>query len=360
MEYKEFPFPNQTPMFPTWYRVLEYVQSYSRTFLEGNDTVHVSLETLVKDVRKDPSSGQWTMITSNVKNTSIEDEYIFDAVVVCSGHYAVAQVPSVEGLDVWAKNDPDSISHAKYFDDPQAFRGKNVLVVGNAASGIDISVQLLGYANQPIYRSVRSPTSSQLQTKKIKEVAQVAKYDFLTRSAVLEDGSIVKDIDHILFCTGYLYSFPYLKSYSYGENAIITDGSRVHHLFKQMFYIHDPSLIFVGMQWKIIPMPMAESQGMVIARVLSGRLDLPSKSEMAKHEANEIKLKGDDRRFHCFQYPQDYEYTKQLHDWAQAARNSKHGFMAELWNKEKQELRSRSSELKNEYFKKTIEQHEKV
>ncbi|CAK7339396.1 unnamed protein product [Dovyalis caffra] len=98
-----------------------------------------------------------------------------------------------------------------------------------------------------------------------------------------EDGTVVfKDgctvlADIILYCTGYKYHFPFLKT-----NGIVTvDDNRVGPLYKHVFPpFLAPWLSFVGIPSKTLSFPTFEAQSKWIAGVLSGRILLPSQEEM--------------------------------------------------------------------------------
>lgn len=60
--------------------------------------------------------------------------------------------------------------------------------------------------------------------------------------------SVVKDIDVLLFCTGYSYDFPFLPA---DCGVAVHDSKQVAPLFEHVFSITDPTLAFVGLPWKV-------------------------------------------------------------------------------------------------------------
>jgi cation diffusion facilitator CzcD-associated flavoprotein CzcO len=342
MAYHDTPFPEDIPPFPSRTSVVAYVQDYASKL---QDDVDFRFNALVKSVERKTG---WEISWENL-DTGSHCKESYDAVVLASGHYTVPFIPDIAGLKEWSLADEESIKHAKYFIDAQPYRRKKVLVIGNAASGRDVSVQLSAVTS-PVYRSIRAESSpDQPNSDSIIDVSEVVEFDFEnSRSALLKDGSRIKGIEAILFCTGYLYSFPFLKTYVSGQDAIITDGARVRRLYRQMFYIPDPTLSVVGMQWKIIPMPMAESQGAVIARVLSGRLALPGEADMRESEKVDLRVNGEGRNFHCYSFPNDVEYSRELYQWAEEAEPASFGFKAEQWTKEKEQSRAEAFGLKDQ------------
>ena len=56
---------------------------------------------------------------------------------------------------------------------------------------------------------------------------------------------------------------------------------RVFPLYKHLFPpAYAPTLSFVGLPWKIVPFPLYELQARWVARLLSGRVQLPSIDDM--------------------------------------------------------------------------------
>lgn len=92
--------------------------------------------------------------------------------------------------------------------------------------------------------------------------------------AVFDGGERVK-ISSVVYRTGYKYSFPFLKE----ANLITTDDGHVHPTFKHIFVPSAPTLCFV-MLWKNLRFPQFELQAKLVARVLSGRAQLPGKECM--------------------------------------------------------------------------------
>jgi hypothetical protein len=164
------------------------------------------------------------------------------------------------------------------------------------------------------------------------------------RTVVFEDGHIEKDVDSIIFCTGYMYSFPFLKGLS---PPLVTDGTRTRNLYQQIFYYPDPTLSFLGLPQRIVPLPVSESQSAVIARLYSGRLSLPTESKMKAWEDAVVAEKGDSRSFHTLAFPLDAQYINLLHDWALSAKlepklpNNGKGKIPPYWGAEQQWVRER-------------------
>jgi dimethylaniline monooxygenase (N-oxide forming) len=88
------------------------------------------------------------------------------------------------------------------------------------------------------------------------------------------DGSAV-EADTIIYCTGYELRFPFLS-----ESLLSVEHNRVE-LYKYVFHPDLPTLAFVGICTVLgSHIPVAEMQARWVARVLAGRLPLPSQQQM--------------------------------------------------------------------------------
>jgi hypothetical protein len=154
------------------------------------------------------------------------------------------------------------------------------------------------------------------QNPNIESVPQITHFNPEDKTIVFSNGRVEKDVDHILFCTGYLYAMPFLSTVSPNP---IGNGARVEHTYQHLFYAPHPTLSFLVLPQKIIPFPLSEAQSAVVVRVCSGRLGLPSEQEMEKWEASVIDEQGDGGDFHTLKFPKDANYINMLYDWALSA-----------------------------------------
>lgn len=221
---------------------------------------------------------------------------------------------------------------------------QKVVVVGNSASGIDVSVQIAAVLQQPLLLSARSESPPYLSDNpQIKIVPEIVEFITADRAVRFADGHVEKDIDHVLFCTGYLYTFPFLSSLT--PPVEVPNGSRPNNLFQHIFYYPQPTLTFIGLPLKIIPFPLSEAQAAVIARVYSGRLPLPALDEMKAWETDWIARHGADKSFSVLGFPADADYLNYLHRWSlQATRkggldNDGQGKIPPVWGDEEQWVR---------------------
>jgi hypothetical protein len=96
------------------------------------------------------------------------------------------------------------------------------------------------------------------------------------------DGSVVRTVDAIMHCTGYVYRFPFLEGIAGScPGAPTIDDNRVAPLYKHIFPPSlAPRLAFIGLPWKVVPFPQFELQAQWVARSLTGRAVLPPVEEM--------------------------------------------------------------------------------
>lgn len=194
----------------------------------------------------------------------------YDAVIVANGHKELPYIPDVPGLREWSLADRDSVTHSKFYVDAKPYREKNVLVVGNYASGGALATQI-GVVASTVHVSTTAESLPESKVEHIRYHRVVHKYDVATSCATFQGGDTVSNLDYIVFCTGYLYSLPFLEEFLPG----IADGKFVKDLYRHIFYTRDPTLAFVGLDKFVSPFPYSESQGAVIASVFSGRIQLP-------------------------------------------------------------------------------------
>jgi cation diffusion facilitator CzcD-associated flavoprotein CzcO len=263
MQFSDLNFPPESLIFPTRQDVQEYLIKYSQ------DVRHlISFSTQVEDISytRVNDNDRWTLIA---KSTVTEEKscHEYDAIVVSNGHYSVPWIPDVPKVKEFNIAHPSVISHSKIYRSPNSFAGKKVIVVGNAASGLDIGNQISAVCETPLLNSVREPAELPIGVTTKEEVPAIAEYLVDEKGVRFEDGRIERDVDAIVYCTGYLYSYPFLKSLN---PPLVTSGRRAIGVWQQIFNITYPTLAFTALPQKIIPFPLAQSQGAAIAKVSLG------------------------------------------------------------------------------------------
>ncbi|KAI5017926.1 hypothetical protein ZWY2020_042814 [Hordeum vulgare] len=256
--------------FPGHEEVLRYLEDFAQRFdLYGL----VRFQTEVVGVRR-VAGGRWAVTSRKLGEKGEQEEEVYDAVVVCNGHYSEPRIASIPGADAW----PGKQMHSHNYRVPEPFLDQVVIVIGASASAVDISRDIASVAKEVHIADRSAPTSTCEQQPEYDNMWLHSMIDHAQGdgSVVFQDGSSIK-ADVIMHCTGYLYDFPFL-----GDDSTITvDDNCVDPLYKHVFPIEvAPDLSFIGLPWKVIPFPLFELQSKWVAGILSGRIKLPTKDEM--------------------------------------------------------------------------------
>ncbi|KFK40595.1 hypothetical protein AALP_AA2G015900 [Arabis alpina] len=275
MGFRDFPFvprgdyeSRDSRRYPSHREVLAYLQDFAREF-EIEEMVRFETEV----VRVEPVNGKWKVRSKNSGGFS-EDE-IFDAVVVCSGHFVEPNIAQVPGIKSW----PGKQSHSHNYRVPDPFINKVVVVIGNFASGADISRDIAKVAKEvhiasrarefDTYEKISVPQNNLWTHSEIDKANADG-------SIVFKNGKVVY-ADNIVYCTGYKYYFPFLETNGYISN----NENCVEPLYKHVFPpVFAPGLSFVGLPGLAINFTMFEIQSKWVAAILSGRITLPSPDKM--------------------------------------------------------------------------------
>ena len=121
-EYRDFPFPPGSPLYPDHAQVRRYLEAYAERF---DVKRHIRFRSKVVDVA--PRGNRWTVRLADGSS----DE--FDAVVVATGHQGWPSHPA------WKDNFAGEYLHSHSYRIPEPFRDKRVLVVGMGNSAVDIA-----------------------------------------------------------------------------------------------------------------------------------------------------------------------------------------------------------------------------
>lgn len=138
------------------------------------------------------------------------------------------------------------------------------------------------------------------------------------RGVRFKDGRVETGVDAILFCTGFLYSYPFLSDLQ----RKLTTGRGVHGLYKHLFCIRHPTLVFSSLNQKSVLWPVAEAQAAVFSAVWFNSLALPSVEEMERWSRELYEREGE--ALHVCPQLADWRCINELHGWAiKAARLGK-------------------------------------
>lgn len=321
MGYGDTKFLESIQLFPRHADVQQYLEDYAKPVLDliRFRTQVDNVKFLQATTNSDGStSEEWSLFSQDVTSGEGICE-VYNAIVVASGHYSTPFVPDISGLQEWNRAFPGTISHSKHFRKPQAFVDKKVIVVGNSASGLDISSQISPFSKLVLLsqKSESYLAGGFASDSKIQSVSQISRFDPTSKTVHFSDGRIEEEVDSILFCTGYLYTLPFLRDLSPNP---VRDGTHIEHTYRHLLYTPHPTLSFLALPQRVIPFPLSEAQSSVLARIYSGRLSLPSEEEMEAWETATIMEQEAGGDFHTLKFPKDAEYIISMHDWAVEAK----------------------------------------
>ncbi len=333
LPFSDFPLPQTAPDYPHRSEVLQYLREYASHF-----RLHrlIRLNTVVESVEP-AAQDRWTVRARRGAQVTTET---FDGVVVCSGRDHFPQLRQLPGADTFA----GQLLHSSRYKGTEAFAGSRVVVAGVGSSGVDIATELSQVAQQVLLstesgawfipRSILNRPYDHHLTRLAQRLPYRLRLFLFQRLLLMEyrrmgvtlrqlraqglllqrfdlwsarltpcndllqriqrgtiqvkprivqlkghevrfaDGSVI-EADALVCCTGYTLRFPFLP-----EDLVEVKQNRVD-LYKHVFHPDLPTLAFVGLCTVAgSHLPVAEMQGRWVARVLAGRMPLPSQEEM--------------------------------------------------------------------------------
>lgn len=146
----------------------------------------------------------------------------------------------------------------------------------------------------------------------------------------LKSGQELCGLDKVIICTGYQFTLPFLPNYhddkltsgEANETILVTDGTQAHNLHKDIFYIPDPTLAFIGVPFFTATFTLYEFQAITAANVLSGTASLPSESAMRQEYNERVNRKGYGKQFHSLKDVEE-DYVNDLLNWINGPRAEK-------------------------------------
>ncbi|UPK93338.1 hypothetical protein LCI18_004273 [Fusarium solani-melongenae] len=253
----------------------------------------IEYNTTVENVTKlADGSLQLTLRKENQDGTDRWYNLKFDHIVVAAGHNSVPRVPEIPGLQTWK----GSLRHSATWRSGSEFAGQRILVVGSSESAIDLCVYSKNYAKGPIYLSQRTPHPRYPNVFESHGVKIVTTIDSIDETRILlSDGTVLDDVDTIVFATGYFYSYPFLSKV---RPLQATGGRRVPGLYQHIFDIHNPDTIaFTGVINGSLSWSTWEKSAFLVALLWSGKIRLPPREVQEKWETKRLKAVPDSR-FH--------------------------------------------------------------
>ncbi|NXY55757.1 FMO1 monooxygenase, partial [Callaeas wilsoni] len=326
--FSDFPYPEDFPVFLPNALLLDYLRRYAEHFSLRE---HIRLGTTVVSIRKHPSfatTGQWNVVTeAGGKQTSD----VFDAVMVCSGSFSEPSLPlhCFPGIERFRGQyfhsrqykHPDVFRGKRVLVVGMGNSGVDIAVeASHVAAKVTISTTRGAWLLSRVFEhgypwdmvlntrfmsliktNLPRPLSWWLMNYKVNQRFNHKNYglqpekryflpllnddlpsyiltgritikpgvkEFKDNSVVFHDCPEEEPIDIVVFCTGYVVSFPFL------EESVVRVENKHASLYKYVFPTHlqKPTLAVLGL---IKPlggnMPVAEMQARWVTRVFKGR-----------------------------------------------------------------------------------------
>ncbi|KAJ6946505.1 flavin-containing monooxygenase-related family protein [Populus alba x Populus x berolinensis] len=156
MGFKDYPFiakndkKRDQRRFPGHREVVLYLQDFASEF--GIEEM-VRFDTEVVHVGPvEDNIGKWIVrskrkISDDDREVSFGfdvDEEIYDAVVICNGHYTEPRIAQIPGISSW----PGKQMHSHNYRTPEGFQDQVAILIGSSASSVDISREIAGVAKE--------------------------------------------------------------------------------------------------------------------------------------------------------------------------------------------------------------------
>ena len=289
MQSPDLDFPPTLPSYVTKRALGAYIEDYARVFDVASLATFGAKVTSVAPTSSADGDERWKVdwTCDGTSHTAV-----YDAVIVANGHYEEPYAPKLPGEADWLDGDASrAVVHSREYDEPEAFRGRSVLVVGGRSSGVDISRELRGVAKwvyvlekgcaAPLTHEGEAVTHVPLGTRLCSDgrLRCGAEAEGEAESELLVAGP---PIDRVVLATGYCYAFPFLD-----EEAVdlrFRQQRWVSPLYQHIMHARRPTLGFIGIPLAVpCPIPFFECQAALLAeqwaRPSDGPEALTSESE---------------------------------------------------------------------------------
>ncbi|XP_029988747.1 dimethylaniline monooxygenase [N-oxide-forming] 5-like [Sphaeramia orbicularis] len=341
MCFSDFPIPAHFPNFMHNSLIMDYFRMYADHF-QLTKHIRFNTKVLQVKQRSDFShSGQWDVETEDKDGK--KDKHIFDAVLICIGHHCHPNMPlhDFPGINTFTGRYFHSRDYKT--PEEWRNKKAIVVGIGNSGGDIAVELsrvtkqvylstrrgawikyrmsvrgfpldmltsrvqssllQLLPFGlqcsmaenqmNQRIDHSLynlkpkhrffnQHPTVNDELPNRILSGTVMVKPNirrFQGSSVEFDDGSVVEDIDLVVFATGYKFSFPFLTS------QVVSVSENKASLYKYVFppELDRPTLAIIGLVQPLgSTIPVSEMQARWATRVFKGCVKLPSVSAMLK------------------------------------------------------------------------------
>lgn len=292
MAFSTDPFPSELEPYPLHFHVQCYLERFAN---KHNLVQYIHFGEFVQTCQYDHSANLWDVRTNNSLSMSCSH------LIVCNGHFRRPYIPhSIQIKASTLEQAPMQLVHTSAYDSLQPWYGAHTVVIGASVSGSEIARLLLEKRQtHHVHLCVRKMTNRYRRLIQrivhnsddrltVWENCRVSSIDTNKHQVVLDtrEGEPVHliDVASVIFATGYRYNVLDLlhpKEEYLGKLVPDEEEWHLRSLYKRVFYVHNPSLCFVGITNQTTsPFVVWEYQADLIAKVIAGRVSLPCMETM--------------------------------------------------------------------------------
>ncbi|KAF9203175.1 Cyclopentanone 1,2-monooxygenase (CPMO) [Haplosporangium sp. Z 27] len=348
MTFSDYAIPGSWPTYLHNKKVIKYFDMYAHHF-RLKEHIRFGTKVVEIRELKDEQKRWMVRFQPAASASSPIQEEIFDYVMMCTGHHSTPRYPSFPGMDPNEPDAfTGQQIHSHFYRDAEGLKEKNVVVVGLGNSAVDVAVELSMNQSQ-VYLSRRSPiwvaprwlmgkpldqyttrfsfwlpliifklTAAFLLTLTLPKLHPLMKpkrrmfenhttinsiiHERISTGTIIpqvnikrlgpgkrvefEDGTVIDDIDAIVWCTGYHISYPVLDPEIVADGRDGLENNRVW-LWNYMLPPRHPNIAFIGLFQAVgALMPIAELQCRFLVQTWAGRSPssspIPNPSKMDK------------------------------------------------------------------------------
>ncbi|XP_020620719.1 dimethylaniline monooxygenase [N-oxide-forming] 2-like [Orbicella faveolata] len=268
--------------FPTFHTILQYRSERGETskdevriesrWSKNNLRPWISFNHVVRHVTYNDATDDFSVVVKNLSEDRVLPVQTFDNVIVATGHFSVPNIPSFPGIDKFSGR----VLHSHSFRNASHFKDKNVLAVGSSLSAEDIAIQCLKYGAKSIVCTWQTKPTGFPFPPEITERPLLTRIEGSTIH--FKDGSST-EVDDIILCTGYRYSFPFLEDDLRLKTVL---NLYLMGLYKGICWTQggNSKLLYLGMQAQYYTFIMFDVQAKWAVDYITGKLSLPDKQTM--------------------------------------------------------------------------------
>ncbi|XP_045206559.2 dimethylaniline monooxygenase [N-oxide-forming] 2-like [Mercenaria mercenaria] len=276
------------PLFSPRPVLLDYLEGHWK--LKEGLSKCIKFNTVVRHVQYNEAGDTFTLESTNLAaNTSSTEK--FDYVIVAVGIFNTPHIPGFLGIETFEGRK----LHAHNFRDAVEFKGQRLLIICVSYSAEDLALQCLKYGASSVICTWRTKPMGFKWPKGIEEKPLIQK--FTGKKAHFKDGT-TEEIDVVILCTGYLYSFPFME-----------DGLRLKsslsmfpaNLYKGSVWLGggNNKLFYMGTQDQYYTFTMFDVQALWICKYILGKIPNESKSLKEMKESAEKWVKECSKLKNC-------------------------------------------------------------